>query len=148
MTETQTEEITTVSQPTKVVKTTKEATPPVRTEPPQRVFEKKKAIFRTYQIVWYILAVIEIFLGFRMTLKAFGANPFSGFTNLIYTASTPLAYPFSGILPTYVSGNSVFEWSTLIAGIVYALIAYGIVYLLQIMKPVTPNEVTENVDNP
>src|SRR5258706_15504563 len=121
MTETQTEEITTVSQPTKVVKTTKEATPPVRTEPPQRVFEKKKAIFRTYQIIWYILAVIEILLGFRVAFKVFAANPYSGFTNLVYTLSNPLAYPFSGILPTYVSGNSLFEWSTLIAAIVYAL---------------------------
>jgi len=149
MTEAQTQEVTTVSRPTQVVKTTKAVvTPAIKTEPPQRVYEKKKAIFRTYQVVWYILAVIEVLLGFRMTLKAFGANPFSAFTNMIYTVSTPFAYPFNGILPTYVSGNSIFEWSTLIAGIVYALVAYGIVYLLQIMKPVTPTEVAENVDNP
>jgi hypothetical protein len=145
---TQTQEVTTVSQPTQVVKTSKVVNPPIRTEHPQRVFEKKKAIFRTYQVIWYILAVIEILLAFRVFLKAFGANPFSGFTNLIYALSDPLALPFSGILRTSVSGNSVFEWSTMIAAAVYALIAYGIVYLLQMIKPVTPSEVTENVDNP
>lgn len=146
--ETETQEVTTVSQPTEVVKTRKVVNPPIRTEHPQRVFEKKKAIFRTYQVVWYILAVIEVLLAFRMVLKAFGANPFSGFTMLIYGLSDPLAIPFSGILQTSIYGNSIYEWSTFIAAIVYALIAYGIVYLLQIMKPVTPSEVTENVDNP
>jgi uncharacterized protein YggT (Ycf19 family) len=146
--EDQTQEITTTAQPTQVVKTQKVVDPNVQTEHPQRVFEKKKAIFRTYQVIWYILAVIEILLAFRVALKAFAANPYSGFTNLVYSMSEPLAYPFSGILRTSVFGNSVFEWSTIIAAAVYALIAYGIVYLLQIMKPVTPTEVTENVDNP
>lgn len=131
-----------------VVKTSKVVEPPVQTEHPQRVFEKKKAIFRTYQIIWYILAVIEILLGFRVVLKVFAANPFNGFTNLVYSLSNPLAYPFSGILKTSMFGNSVFEWSTVIAAAVYALISYGLVYLLQMIKPVTPTEVTENVDNP
>lgn len=134
----ETEEKTTVSRPTREAKT----------EPPQRVYEKKKAIFRSYQVIWYILAVIEILLGFRFVLKIFAANPLSGFTNLVYTISEPLAAPFSGILATTVFGNSVFEWSTLIAAAVYALIAYGIVYLLQMVKPVTPTEVSEEVDNP
>jgi len=145
---TETQQVTTVSQPNQVVRRTTTVTPSIRTEAPQRVYEKKKAIFRTYQVIWYLLGVVEIFLGFRMILKAFGANPVSAFTNLVYTFSDLLVYPFSGILQTSVVGNSVFEWSTIVAGLVYALIAYGIVYLLQMMKPVTPTEVTENVDNP
>ena len=146
---TETKEVTTVSKetPEQVVKTTtKVVPPPVKTEHPQRVFEKKKAIFRTYQIVWYILGVIEVLLGFRMALKALGANPLSGFVNLIYTLSDPLALPFSGILPTTISGATVFEWSTIVAAIVYALVAYGLVHLLQMVKPVTLHEVSEAVD--
>jgi hypothetical protein len=145
------EEVTTVStaQPEQVVKKTTVVSPsPVRTEHPQKVFEKKKVIFRTYQVIWYILAIIEILLAFRVAFRAIGANPYSGFANLIYALSDPLALPFSGILATPVSGSSVFEWSTIIAAIVYALIAYGLVYLLQIVKPVTPHEVEESVDNP
>lgn len=140
------EESTVIQQPEHVVRTTK-VVPAIKTESPQSAFEKKKFIFRTYQIIWYILAVIEVLLAFRMTLQVFGANPFSPFTNLIYTLSGPLASPFSGILGTYVYGNSTFEWSTIIAAIVYALVAYGIVYLIQLVKPVSPDEVTENVDN-
>ncbi len=147
--ETQTE-VTTVREetPTQVVKTTKQVAPQVRTEHPQVVYQKKKAIFRTYQIIWYVLGVIEVLLGFRIALKMMGANPFSGFADLIYTISGPLALPFQGILGTSVATQgSVFEWSTLIAAIVYAIIAGGIVQLMQLFKPTTPKEVEEVVDS-
>ena len=150
MAEIETQEVTTISKstPTQVVKTTKQVTPPVQTESPQKTFTKKKAIFRTYQIIWYFLGIIELLLGFRMTLKALGANPFSGFTNLIYAISDPFARPFQGIFgTTVVPQGSVFEWSTLIAAFVYFLIAYGIVELIQLVKPVTKEEVEQTVDN-
>lgn len=146
----QKQEVTTVSTnaPEQVVtKTTTVVPPPVRTEHPQKVFEKKRAIFRMHQIIWYILTVIEVLLGFRMALMALGANPSSGFASLIYALSSPLALPFRGILPMDSSGISRFEWSTIIAAIVYAVIAYGIVHLIQILKPVTPHEVEQTVDH-
>lgn len=148
--ETETQEVTTVSEasPTRVVKTTKQVTPSVQTEHPQKVFEKKKAIFRTHQIIWYILGVVELLLAFRMTLKALGANPFSAFTSLIYTVSDPLALPFSGILGvTATSQGNFFEWSTIIAAVVYALIAFGLVELMQLIKPVSKEEVEQTVDS-
>lgn len=100
-----------------------------------------------YQIIWYILAVIEVLLGFRVALKALGANPLSPFVSMIYAISDIFAYPFLGILKTTVVDNSVFEWSTIIAAIVYALIAYGLVHLFQLVKPVSPREVSEAVDD-
>lgn len=143
-------EVTTVekSQPQQVVKTTKRVTPPVQTEHPQKVFEKKRVIFRSYQVIWYLLALVEVSLGFRLTLKAIGANPFSGFVSLIYGISDPLALPFSGIIRSGTYGSSVFEWSTIFAAIVYFLVAWGLVSLLQFLKPVTPKEVEQEVDNP
>lgn len=146
------EEVTTVRQvPEAVVKTTRtvEPTSQVRVEHPQRVYAKKKVIFRSNQIIWYILGLIEILLGFRITLLALGANPSSGFTSLIYTITAPLAVPFQGILRTSVepSTGAVFEWSSIVAAIVYALIAVGIAQLMQFMKPVSPQEVSEAVDD-
>ncbi len=138
-----TQEVTTVENtPQQVVKkTTKQVEPQVKGEPPQKVFDKKKTIFRFNQIIWYILCVIEVILVFRIALKALGANPFSGFTSLIYAISDPLALPFQGILKTNVTGGSVFEWSTVIAGIVYLCIAWGLVYLLDLIYPITPRDV-------
>lgn len=148
MEETQ-KEVTTIqtSAPEQVIKTTKIVPPTVKTEHPQRVYEKKKAIFRTHQIIWYILGAIEVLLGFRMSLKALGADPMGGFTSAVYAISNLFALPFQGIIPTTISGSSVIEWSTIIAAIVYLVIAYAIIYLLQMIKPVTPQEVSQNVDN-
>lgn len=146
----ETQEVTTVSEvaPTQVVKTTKQVTPPVQTGHPQKVFQEKKAIFRTYQIVWYVLGVIEFLLAFRMSLLALGANPTSGFTSLIYTLSNPFALPFRGIFGVSATpqGN-YFEWSTIIAAVVYLLVAYGVVQLMQIVKPVSKEEVEHTVDS-
>jgi hypothetical protein len=146
---TEVQEVTTVSTPNaqQVVKTTKVVTPPVGTESPHKVYQTKKAIFRTYQIVWYILGVVEVLLAFRVLLKLLGAYPYSGFTNFIYVMSNPFALPFAGVLRVTVTEEAVMEWSTVIAMLVYAIIAYGIVALLQLIKPTTPQEVEQTVDS-
>lgn len=147
--ETETQEITTVSEvaPTQVVKTTRQVTPPVQTEHPQKVYQKKKAIFRTYQVIWYILGLVEVLLVFRTTLKVFGASPASGFVSLIYAITDPLALPFAGVFGVTVTQSSVFEWSTIVAGFVYLLVGFGLIELIQLVKPTNPEEVEQAVDN-
>jgi hypothetical protein len=151
MAEIETEKVTTVSQdaPARVTQTTRSvATPPINTEHPQKAYEKKKVIFRSYQIIWYILGVIEILLTFRVALKMLGANINTLFVSLIYIISDPLALPFSGIFGIMRTGSvAYFEWSTLVAMVVYLLVAYGLVHLMQIIKPTTPQEVNEKVEN-
>ncbi|MFA6081190.1 MAG: YggT family protein [Patescibacteria group bacterium] len=130
-----------------VIQQTRTVTSEVSTDSPQKTYQTKKAIFRSYQVIWYILGVIEVILAFRVVLKFLGANAFSGFTNFIYAISSPFAMPFSGILGTTASSNLIFEWSTLIAMAVYAVVAYGIVALFQLVKPTDPEEVEQTVDN-
>lgn len=139
-----TEEVTIIENkvPEQIVKkTTIQAEPQAKGEAPQKVFEKKKTIFRFNQIIWYILALIEILLAFRVVLKAVGANPSSGFASLIYAITLPLAAPFSGILRVSLAGNSLIEWSTIVAAIVYLCVAWGFVYLLDLVYPITPKDV-------
>lgn len=152
MAQTETEEqVTTVSRstPTQVTQTTKTVTPPpVQTEHPQKVYDKKKTIFRTYQVIWYIVGVIEILLTIRVLLKMLGANISSAFVSLIYIITDPLAGPFKGIFGVSVNPEgAALEWSTFVAMIIYALIAYAIVQLIQFIKPTTPEEVEQKVDS-
>jgi len=149
MTQQEVQETTTVSEPNtqQVVRNTKVVSPAVATGSPQKTYDTKKAIFRSYQIIWYILGVIEVVLAFRVILKLLGANTFSGFTSFIYAVSNPFALPFAGILGTTVSSSYVFEWSTLIAMAVYAVVAYGIVALFQLVKPTNQQEVAQAVDS-
>jgi hypothetical protein len=50
--------------------------PEAKGETPQKVYEKKKTIFRVNQIIWFILGLIEVLLAFRFVLRLLGANPF------------------------------------------------------------------------
>ncbi len=142
-------EVTTVTQrsaPAQVVRTTKTVVPPaIKTEHPQERYETKRTIFRAYQIIWYILGLIETLLFFRIILKVFGANPSSGFADFIYRLSEPLAMPFVGLFRIASEGQSVFELGTFIGCIVYLVVAYGLVELFQLIKPTSPGEVEENV---
>jgi hypothetical protein len=138
------EEVTTIENqsPTQVVKkTTKQVEPQAKGEAPQKVYEKKKTILRSNQIIWYILSFVEVLLIFRVVLKALGANQYIGFTSFIYSITAPLALPFSGILGISATGSSILEWSTIIAGIVYLCVAWGLVYLLEIIYPITPRDI-------
>lgn len=119
--------------------------PLVQTQHPQKIYETKKAIFRSWQIIWYVVAVIEVVIALRVAFKAIGANPFSGFVSLIYTLSDPLTFPFRGIIGSTVTRNTIIEWSSIIAALIYLLIAWGIVSLIHMARPVTPEEVEENV---
>ena len=88
------------------------------------------------KIVYYILGVFEAFLVFRLIFKLLGANPESTFVSLIYSVSGVLLAPFSSIFRTVVNQGietkSVLEPANLIAMIVYALVAYGVVKLIKI----------------
>ncbi len=134
------EEVTITGSPQQVVRKTTTTEPQAKGAAPQKVYETKKNIFRFNQIIWYILSLIEVLLAFRVALKALGANPFVGFTSLIYSITNPLAAPFGGILGTSATGSSLIEWSTILAAVVYVCIAWGLVYLLDLIYPITPKD--------
>ncbi len=86
--------------------------------------------------IYYVLGVIEILLAFRFLFKLLGANQASGFVSFIYTITGILVAPFKGIFTTFVteglSTRSVFEPAVIIALIVYAIIAWGLVRLIKL----------------
>lgn len=90
------------------------------------------------KVIWYIFGVIGILLAFRFVLKLLGANPDSGFVDFIYSVSGVLTAPFDSIfgVTSTKSGDvqSVFEPSILVALAVYALVAWGIVKLVNLSK--------------
>lgn len=93
---------------------------------------------RPQRIVYYVLSVLEVLLAFRLVFKLLGANPASPFVAFIYSLTQIFLYPFTGIFPTAVTKGlevqAILEPTTIIAMIVYAVIAWGIVKLIGIMK--------------
>ncbi|HRH33279.1 MAG TPA: YggT family protein [bacterium] len=107
---------------------------------------RTKPLFRGTQVVWYILGLIEVLLGFRFFLKLAGANPLAGFSNFIYTITTPFAGPFLNVFPRTRVEGSIFEWTTLLAMAVYALVAWGIIKIFVMSKPVSTPEAAIKLD--
>ena len=99
-----------------------------------------KPIYRGTQIVWYILGIIEALLAFRFILKLLGANPAAGFTKFIYGITYPFAEPFLAVFRRTQVEGSVFEWSTILAMIVYWLLAIAIIRLFLMGKSVSTPE--------
>ena len=81
------------------------------------------------RIVYYILAVLEVILGLRFIFRLLGASQGNDFVMFLYNLSHVFVGPFNGIFNDQALGRSVFELSTIVAMLVYALIAWGIVSL-------------------
>jgi hypothetical protein len=105
-----------------------------------------KPLFRGTQVVWYLFSLLEILLAFRFVLKLTGANPAAGFTSFIYHTTWPFATPFISVFRTTQVAGAVFEWTTLLAMVVYLLIAWGISSLFVMSKTVSTPEAAAKLD--
>lgn len=106
------------------------------------VSNNSRPLYRATQVVWYVLGILETLLAFRFLLRLFAANPAAGFTDFIYDATRPFVSPFMAVFSnSRVEGTgSVFEWTTLLAMLVYWLLAWGIIKLFLMGRPVTNTE--------
>jgi YggT family protein len=94
---------------------------------------KRVAASRVIQLVYLIFGVIEGLIAVRFVLKALGANATAGFAEFIYGITGPLVAPFYGLFGNPASQGSVLEVHSIVALIVYALLAWLIVRLAWIL---------------
>lgn len=88
-------------------------------------------------VIYFLLSSLEILLAFRLILKLTGANPGSPFVDFIYGLSQIFVWPFLGIFSQATSQGlettAVLEPATIIAMVVYAVLAWMIVKLYSIL---------------
>jgi uncharacterized membrane protein len=95
--------------------------------------ERRMRFYQVNRILWSMLAFLEILLAFRFVLRMIAANPNSGFAMLMYGITGVFVAPFNGLVTTPTSGGSSLEVTTLIAMAVYALIFWGIAYVIRMI---------------
>lgn len=87
-------------------------------------------------LVYFLFGMLEVLLAFRLVLKLAGANPMSTFVSFVYGVSGLFIMPFEGIFRRAINKGvetaSVLEPATIVALLVYAVIAWGIVLLIRI----------------
>jgi YggT family protein len=92
---------------------------------------QNSAIARIIHIVYFLFGILELLLALRVLLRLFGANPANGFANFIYTRSGPFVALFASLLGNpALSTASVLEITTIVAMIVYGILAWLITRLI------------------
>jgi hypothetical protein len=82
----------------------------------------------------FLFGVLEVILGLRLVFRLLGAYQGNDFTNFLYNLSDVFVVPFNGIFNDQTVGKQgVFEFSTLVAMLIYALIALGLVALTRLV---------------
>jgi hypothetical protein len=106
-----------------------------------------RPLYRGTQVVWYVLNALEVLLAFRFVLRAFGANPAAGFSSFVYGVTYPFAEPFLNVFSVTRVPGATIEWTTLLAMAVYWLLAWAVVRLLVMGKPVSDYEAEAKLES-
>jgi uncharacterized protein YggT (Ycf19 family) len=135
------------AQPVEPVRPVEPVAPVRPVEPVRRVVPVRQRVWtsahtRPAYWVYFVLGVLEVLIGLRVLLRLFGANPFAGFTTLIYDITYPFVALFQGVFPTPHGYGSALEISSLLAMAIYALLAWGIVRLIESPRPRRPTATT------
>lgn len=85
------------------------------------------------RLIWFLTGLLLVGLVARFLLKVTAANAGSSFVAFIYNATGPFVAPFRGIFGDSASGNAVLEVSTIVAIVVWAVIAFFVTWLLGIV---------------
>jgi hypothetical protein len=102
---------------------------------------RRLAAQRVGQLVYWIFGLIEGLILIRFILKALGANSSAGFAEFIYGLTAPLVAPFYGLFGNPSAQGSVLEVHSIVALIVYGLLAWLIARLVWIMAGETRSAV-------
>ncbi len=105
-----------------------------------------KPLFKGTQVVWYLLSILEAFLAFRFFFKLTEANSGAWFTHFIYSVTWPFTAPFLAVFPRTIVEGSIFEWTTLLAMLVYWMVGIAIIRLFLMSRTVSTPEAAEKLN--
>jgi hypothetical protein len=95
--------------------------------------EQRVATFKVTQLIWLLLGILEALIALRVFFKLIGVNADNTFATLLYNVTGLFVAPFTSLIGAPAAGGMVLEISSVIAMIVYFLIAWAferIVYVL------------------
>jgi uncharacterized membrane protein len=119
----------------------------VKTTQHEQGREQRIATFKVTQLIWLGLGLLEVLLAMRVVFKLIAVNADNLFASLLYFVTGIFVAPFASLTSAPALGNMVLEISTVIAMIVYLLIAWAlerIVYVL-FYRPRGPISVRQTI---
>jgi uncharacterized protein YggT (Ycf19 family) len=105
----------------------------------QRVVEYQPStravvVSRLNALLWLVAGVVTGLIAIRFVLKLLAANPDNSFARFVFQVTDALVAPFAGLLSSIgVTSGSTVELVSLVAIIVYLLVAWVITSLIRIL---------------
>jgi uncharacterized protein YggT (Ycf19 family) len=108
--------------------------------------ERAVTLNRVNGFIWFIFGLIAVLIGLRVVLRLLAANPASPFAQFIYGVTAPLVAPFNGLTVTPTMEGAALELSSIVALVVYLLLAWGLTRLMRLIfaRPATRELSTTN----
>lgn len=99
--------------------------------PASGISEKKKSEFRVSAAPWVLLGIVEVLLILRLIFKWINMDPEGQFADIVYGFSGMLLTPVKAVVPLPTAEGAVFEWTTLLSIVFYALLFAVIVLVVK-----------------
>lgn len=88
---------------------------------------RRGSVGKVRQGIYLLFGIIEGLIAIRFVLRALGAEPANAFAALIYGITAPFIAPFVGLFGTPQFRGGTLEAHSLVAIVVYALVAWVLV---------------------
>ena len=82
--------------------------------------------FKVTQLIWLLFGLLEAAIGLRVIFKLIAVNPNNAFAAFLYRVTDLFLAPFQSLIGAPAAEGMVLEVSSIIAMIVYALIAWAL----------------------
>jgi len=105
----------------------------VRTTEHESGREQRVATYKAAQIIWLLVGLLEASIALRVVFKLIAVNAANPFAKLLYSVTDLFVAPFASLAKAPASGGMVLEISSIIAMIVYLLIAWGIERIVHVL---------------
>lgn len=108
----------------------------------QRIFT-----FQATQIIWLLVGILEALLALRFVFKLIGVNAGNAFAAMLYGFTGIFVAPFATLIGTPATDGMALEIFTIIAMLIYLLIAWGIAKAIEVLfyRPRGPVSVRQTV---
>jgi hypothetical protein len=109
--------------------------------------EQRVATFKATQMIWLLLGLLEAVIALRVVFKLIAVNAANPFATLLYNVTNLFVAPFASLTSAPSAGGMVLEISSIIAMIVYLLIAWGIERIVHVLfyRPRGPVSVRQTI---
>jgi hypothetical protein len=105
----------------------------VRTTHHEEGQEQRAFSFKATQIIWLLFGLLEGLIALRVLFKLIGVNAANSFASFLYNATGLFVMPFASLVGAPAVGEMVLEISSVIAMIVYGLIAWGLERIIYVL---------------